>query len=325
MITLNQLTDNIHGIMYPNSLTLDGEISKRQIKMWIHYHRAKLIAENIDKGILTYSNISQNIRINTRSLNQSDVRSYHANWDKYVDGLASIPSLPSTGYLSKLPVWSTGELTNDFIPISSLSYGGASISSNDNKLDYRNKSQYGDEIASTQLKGDFRNIGFGEFKIPRLLMLNRNQAIKKISISRKVHAIAGTSSKNEYMPVSLYYKTQDDESFGNYNKFTRNDKSYYVLDKVDNYKDHVTIGGLQVSPNYHGGLHTYGIKECYWIYKGEMQAILADPTSIKDFERNSAWDDSTSPYPIPSEYVSELMQRVIQQETSMSLQIMASE
>ena len=43
------------------------------------------------------------------------------------------------------------------------------------------------------------------------------------------------------------------------------------------------------------------------------------------FERNSGWDDHTSPYPIPSEYVSELMQRIIQQETSMSLQIMANE
>mgnify|MGYP001430927129 FL=1 len=50
MITLNQLADNIHEMMYPNTLSLEGEISKRQIKHWIHYHRAKLIADNIDKG-----------------------------------------------------------------------------------------------------------------------------------------------------------------------------------------------------------------------------------------------------------------------------------
>ena len=328
MITLNQIADNIQGMMYPNTLTLEGEISRNQIKHWIHYHRAKLIADNIDKGVLAYSNISQNIRINTRSLRENSVSSYHTNWDRYEDGiLAAAPTFPSTGYLSKLPVWSTEKLTNDFIPISSLSYGGASISSSDNKLDYRNKSQYGDEGSRTQLKGDFRNIGFAEFKIPKLLMLNRNQAVKKISISRKPHVASGNSSQynNEYMPVSLYYKTQDDESFGNYNKFTKNDKSYYVLDKVNNYKDYVTIGGLQVSPNYHGGLHTYGTEECYWVYVGEMQAILADPTNIKDFERNSDWEDNSSPYPIPSEYVNDLIQRVTQQESLYSLQTMESE
>ena len=48
--------------MYPNTLTLEGEIPKAQIKMWIHYHRTKLISENINKGILSYDNISQNIR-----------------------------------------------------------------------------------------------------------------------------------------------------------------------------------------------------------------------------------------------------------------------
>ena len=253
--------------------------------------------------------------------------SYHKNWDAYEDDfIAAPPTLPSTGYLSKLPVYSNDKLTNDFIPISSLSNGGANIN-NDHALYARNKSQYGDEITRTQLKGDFRNIGYAEFKIPNLLMLDRNKAVKKISISRKLHHTMGTSEElnNQYAPVSLYYKTQDDEAFGNYNKFTRNDKSYYVLDKIGNYTDHVRIGGLQVSPNYHGGLHNYVAEETYWIYIGEMQAILSDPTSIKDFERNSEWNDNTSPYPIPSEYVSELMQRVIQQETSMSLQIMANE
>tara|TARA_R110002012_G_scaffold219706_2_gene391217 strand:+ start:112 stop:1095 length:984 start_codon:yes stop_codon:yes gene_type:complete len=327
MITLDQLTDNIHGIMYPNTLTLEGEIPKSQVKMWIHYHRAKLIADNIDKGILAYDNITQNIRINTRSLKVDDVISYHKNWDKYEDNLLpSAPVISTTGYLSKLPLYPSGKLTNDFIAMSSLSNGGATINL-DHDLYARNKSQYGDEITRTQLKGDFRNIGFAEFKIPKLLMLNKNQAVKNFSISRRLHKAIGDSShyNNQYAPVSLYYKTQDDEAFGNYNKFTRNDKSYYVLDKLTNYQDYVRIGGLQVSPNYHGGLHSYSAEESYWAYRGEMQAILADPTSIKDFERNSSWSDDTSPYPIPSEYVSELIQRIIQQETSMSLQIMANE
>ena len=64
MITLNEIAYNIQNMMYPKSLIdpiREGQISIKQIKHWIHYHRAKLIEENISKGILNFSNIYQRI------------------------------------------------------------------------------------------------------------------------------------------------------------------------------------------------------------------------------------------------------------------------
>ena len=60
-MTLNEIAYNIHNIMYPNTLTLEGELPLSQIKHWIHYHRAKLIEENISKGILAHDNLYQNL------------------------------------------------------------------------------------------------------------------------------------------------------------------------------------------------------------------------------------------------------------------------
>ena len=76
MITLSQIADNIQGMMYPNTLTLEGEISTRQIKHWIHYHRAKLISDNIDKGILNDESLYQKFRLTTRNSTNSALVEY---------------------------------------------------------------------------------------------------------------------------------------------------------------------------------------------------------------------------------------------------------
>ena len=64
MITLNEIAYNIQNMMYPKTLidpVREGQIPLRQIKHWIHYHRAKLIEENVSKGILASTNLYQHI------------------------------------------------------------------------------------------------------------------------------------------------------------------------------------------------------------------------------------------------------------------------
>ena len=63
--------------MYPKSLLdpqREGQIALRQIKFWIHYHRAKLIQENVSKGILNSTNLYQ--RIESSSYRALDVSNY---------------------------------------------------------------------------------------------------------------------------------------------------------------------------------------------------------------------------------------------------------
>ena len=336
MITLDQLADNILGMMYPNTLTLEGSIPMRQVKMWIHYHRAKLIADNINKGNLNHNGIYQNILLNTRPLDDSDVEAYVKSWDNYEDGItASPPSFPTTGYLSNLAVWGDNKLVGDFNAFSSISLGGVASSylSTDRVIDFKRQSQYGDIVAESPsgVRGDWRNIGYDNFKIPKLISLDKNIAVEQVSLARKIihkEEISGNYN-SQFMPVSLYHKSSTERKFGNYNKFTRNDKPYYTIwsdgDKYNKDNSMIKLGGLLVSPQYHGGVASWNDLETYFGYAGSTNALLSNPTDIQNYERLSDWSDKESAYPIPMEYVSDLVQRVVQQEFSTSLKTMASE
>ena len=61
MITLNELAYNIKNIAYGGHATDESGINTKQIKFWIHYHRARLIAENLERGILDRPEIYQKI------------------------------------------------------------------------------------------------------------------------------------------------------------------------------------------------------------------------------------------------------------------------
>ena len=60
MITLNEIAYNIKNLAYGGQNSAENNISTAQIKHWIHYHRAKLIEDNINKGILSFNNLFQN-------------------------------------------------------------------------------------------------------------------------------------------------------------------------------------------------------------------------------------------------------------------------
>ena len=99
------------------------------------------------------------------------------------------------------------------------------------------------------------------------------------------------------------------------------------MNRSDGYDSHnyITFRGLQVSPNYHGNLNTPTNKKLFWKYRGYATMILEDPTKIDmmyAFAHNpvkNEYDDANTPYPIPMEYVSQLIQRVIQIEIKAEL------
>ena len=344
MITLNQLADNIHEMMYPNTLSLEGEISKRQIKHWIHYHRAKLIADNIDKGILSSSSLYQSLSLTLRNSTRGDVNSHYKTWDDYDNGITStVPSAPATDtYLANAPkVDAAGKLNGEWIATSSLS---ADVSGNSQSYqDAYSRDQFGREFIKTQIRGDFRNIGFHTFFIPSPLMLKDDNAIKDVFIRRRTYSPDDLSTPSldqgggfQNNPITVYRKTSNDSYFSNFNKFTNSNKPSYTLFKTSLNRDlnqsehYISFTGLQTSPNYHGNLDAPGNKNLFWAYRAWMNAILADPTNAEMmhglwFQTKSNWDDSKTPYPIPMDYVKDLIERIVQQESSVSLKTMASE
>ena len=59
MITLNEIAYNIKNLAYGGKNSSENNISTSQIKHWVHYHRAKLIVDNINNGVLNFSSLYQ--------------------------------------------------------------------------------------------------------------------------------------------------------------------------------------------------------------------------------------------------------------------------
>jgi len=242
----------------------------------------------------------------------------------------------SGAFLSNHPKNATGDrLNGEWLALSSLS--ADTTGDEQAYYDADSRSFYGDEISSSQLRGDFRNFGSHSFWIPRPLQLKNDQGIKDVRVSRYVYSSDDplTTQSNEQQSsyggkeIKLYRKEQD--NFDEYNKFTDHSKPYYIqsttnLNRDDGYsaENFISLRRLQVSPNYHGGLKTPGNKKVFWKYRASSAMILENPTEIDmmwswSWEPKTDWDDATTPYPIPLEWVSDLIQRVLQIEIQVEL------
>ena len=332
MITLNEIAYNIKNLAYGGEASIENSISLRQIKHWIHYHRAKLIADNIDKGITNNEAIYQKMAITARNSTDSSIKKFYDEWDAYDIDSSLDPPSGSAELITNYPKFSTvNKLNGEWLAHSSLSIGGQGWSDN------QSRSFYGDEISKSQVKGDFRNFGSHDFWTPRPLQLKNDQGIKSVDITRFVHfsddpSTAETNEQaNSYGKKSIKLYRKEYNNFDEYNKFTNHSKPYYIqetskIDRNDGYGNYnyISFRGLQVSPNYHGGLKSPANKKVFWKYAGGATMILENPTEIDMmwswwYENEMKWDDNTTPYPIPMEYVSDLIQRVIQIETQTEL------
>ena len=336
MITLNEIAYNIKNLAYGGDATLENNLSLRQIKHWIHYHRAKLIAENIDKGITNDQALYQPMALTLRNSTSSTAVNYYNAWSEYEKGIITAPPAITAGYIENHPRHIGGRLTGLWLANSSLSNDSSGDSQK--HMSAAGRSQFGTEIKRSQNRGDFRNFGAASFWTPRPLMLKNNNGIKTVNVERMVHfpddaSTTGADEKvggAQHSSIIIYNKTKDDAKFGHSNKFTDNTKPYFYQvtarqNREDNaHGNYIIINGLQVSPNYHGNLHAPGKQKLFWKYRATTAMILENPTEIDVmydwwWEPKVDWDDATTPYPIPMEYVQELVQRVVQTELSISL------
>ena len=337
MITLNEIAYNIKNLAYGGNTSTENSISLRQIKHWIHYHRAKLIADNIDKGITNNEALYQPMSLTLRNSTSGAARNFYDAWDAYdIDSSLTIPTV-SGAFLSNHPKNESDvghRLNGEWLAHSSLSIDNTG--DEQSYTDAKSRSFYGDEISSSQIRGDFRNFGSHNFWTPRPLQLKNDQGIKNVGLERQIHFPDDPATpQNEQgygyhkKGIKLYRKEYG--NFDEYNKFTDHGKPYYIqgttkINRDDGYANYNYIGfrGLQVSPNYHGGLNIPGNKKVFWKYKASAYMILENPIEIDMmwgwwYENKIDWDDATTPYPIPMEYVSDLIQRVIQVEMQTEL------
>ena len=335
MITLNEIAYNIKNLAYGGKTSTENSISISQIKHWIHYHRAKLIADNIDKGITNNQTLYQALPLTLRNSTSNTAADYYEAWDaKDKDSSLSAPAI-GAGFIENSPKFTGGKFTGEWLASSSMSFAYSSDSQA--WQDGQQRDFYGREIKTSQVRGDFRNLGSHSFWTPRPLMLKNNSGITRVTLERLVHFPDDPiTTENDKLSgyhkrsIHLYHKDSNDSQFGDYNKFTDNTKpcysQYTARQNRETYShgNYIDIRNIQVSPNYHGGLNAPGNQKIFWKYRGTAAMILEDPTEIDmmwDFWNmpKTDWDDATTPYPIAMEYVSDLIQRVIQVEMQTEL------
>ena len=265
MITLNQIAYNIQDLMYPNTLTLEGETPITQIKFWIHYHRAKLIQENVSKGILNSTNLYQRIE-------------------------------------------------NPFQPLQILDFTSNSSHFSDSDLN-----AYGIGFKKEQDRGSWRNTGYIKKALPKIVSTPNDSSIKNIEVRRQVYDYVNERNGPVSGPIVVYKKSLSEKQYGEFNKFTNNNNPYYFIDTDSNATTNITVSGLQHSPNNLGDLDTPVAEELYWHYSIRCDAIFENPTEATHY----GGDDEE--YPIPADYIKDLIERVVAVEGNTVLKTMQNE
>ena len=244
MITLNEIAYNIKNLAYGGKPNVEANLTTSQIKYWVHYHRAKLIADNLDKGILSNHIIWQNYELNASNMLDSVIMQGN------IDPTAFTGS--DLNRWTNIPKDSTPQALDRWTLDSTLT------SKNDALTPYlkdsHSLSQYGDYKKISQFKNDYRNISQAGFTIPEPLMLKDNKSIKSIELNR-IAWMTGTSIGfgRAFEPILLPIKTLDEGMYSKHNKFTSNNKPYATLERVD-FNDDIhnntalMLKGLQVTP-----------------------------------------------------------------------------
>ena len=308
MATLNEIAYNIKNIAYGGNAPKEVNISIEQIKHWIHYHRAKLIADNIDKGILSNHIIWQDLKLDIHNYNNALVRLYDRMWDIYwaEQGMANIAagqtpfpapqisnfvgSIGSTPYdvqyLENIPATTDGDLNGYFITgpnsMTSSTWGS------DGLLASENRNQYGLTTPSTQYKrGDFRNISSSEFIIPELLMLKNHGSIKDVSLRRMVYhhgienygdmeSILDNQNGPQHDFIHLPMKTIDESSYSDFNRFSTSDKPHAILKRTNTTRrvavPYTQLANSNLSPDY--------VNDGFNDGKGYYDAVIGSGTLV---------------------------------------------
>tara|TARA_R110001632_G_scaffold5934_2_gene24082 strand:+ start:1535 stop:2638 length:1104 start_codon:yes stop_codon:yes gene_type:complete len=339
MITLNEIAYNIKNLAYGGNTSVENIISIDQIKHWIHYHRAKLIADNFKNGITEDSSLWQKFPLGLRNSTAPVFSNYYRAWDEHDINSALTAPVMTSDNLLKFAKKNGDKLTGEFNAIGGL-------------FDTENK--YGNSRQATYF-GDnakgFRNKGYHSFFVPIPVQIKNGEAIKDVEITRVNYRsdLPSTTTTDEgtkgYQTRRISVQENRERNTNAYNKFTPSDKSpewLFSKSPMPRHADetqyavnarghaHITISGLEISPNFYANDNTPVERAMLWAYKADMKMILENPTDIDMIyprtnsggsanHKRFRFDDASTPYPLPMQYIPELIQRILQIEMGIIL------
>jgi len=332
MVSLNELVYNIKNLAYGGKTGVESTMSDSQIKFWIHYHRAKIINELVQKN-QNIDDFYQKAYLTTYSSSYGNVQTYISNYNKAVDNNTALPAI-TDGILTYTPkVASTGELTGRFIPYSSLIVALDSDVFKQSYTDSFSRSAYGIPKQGIDTR-ELRNKGIYSFKVPNLLNLKNDIQVKNITVSRIAYHVDDPATQDDEasagysnFPIKLHKTTRSLLEQSQHNKFFNHSSPTYLHEKTTSpsSSDRIRLHNLDVSPNYLGGDMEFTFDKVYWQYSSQGDFLLKDPTRIVEMPGFNwdygpkEWNDHGHDYPIGTDYIGDLIQRILQIEINTTL------
>ena len=287
MATLNQIAYNIKGLMSGGDESVESSIDTRQIKHWIHYHRAKIIEEKMLGGS----------PIDRRWIQPMISRNL------------STPTFDAEGRFVANVVETSNVVGNQNYHTNSINFTTLGTQGFSNSEYYGN--DYHDE-------NEF-NYYSSTINIPHTINVGQNDGITDVRLKKIIRLGAGQVTGRWSSWNKLLVKTKDEATFGWANKFANIKTPYVVpynsLDKMM----FLEISGLR----YLVSQTSLALYYEYWI---DMHGILTDPTeSVKytntsnDIHQYQNFNDSSSYYPMSEEDLPLLVSRVAEVEMNLVL------
>ena len=179
MATLNEIVYNIKSIANGGNSNTEQDLSSRQVKFWVHYHRARLLRQLAANGRQLPSICFQNF--NARQ--SMDYFTGDSNWEAY--------QTANTSNSSEILV-----LSNRTADLSNYTFNLAITF---------NEDFYGRDFQNLDVYEDTDEYGRLIFKYPQLLNINNNFGIKELRVK---YAQSSLNQNHSTIPVPVVSKEE---------------------------------------------------------------------------------------------------------------------
>ena len=273
MATLNEIAYNIKNLAYNGDTNEEENIGIRQIKFWIHYHRAKIIKELAREG----KGIPQEC-LQRYVFDEEEHYQYQNNSDffTYASGL--------TNYQSRDLVASS-KRTLDL-----ANAGGAGIYTSE---------FYGNDYYPQDRGGQADEMGQIILILPEILNID-GYGVKNLKLNRRKATIAGAGHNVNHIDIPITDKTISVRH--GYSRFGKKSITSYIENSAS--QQLLVIRNLQSV--YRQSNQQDDIGEPI-LYRATANLLLSNPTDYKQ------WNNDDDMYPFPDYLVSDLTREVMQE------------
>lgn len=291
MASLNEIVYNIKNLTYAGSNNTEQDLSNRQIKFWIHYHRAQILRDLSRDGKGTPHPFLQNfnmgwhldVGIGKEGPDGPNQSAFNEDWQAYLDLNLATPA--------------------QSIVMSDRSLELAGLT--DNSI-YDLDDFYGRDFYDMYTHEERADMGRLRFIIPSLLNIN-GHGISNLRIRKSDDGIGHDTNMKDIAILS-----EDEFKNKKYNRFSPK-AVCATISSISDGTYRLTISNLK--SHYRNMTNQYGAPILYTVY---AHVLLSDPT---DFP---GWHDDMT-YPIPDELISDLIKRITSMELSMIIGSRADE